>query len=159
MTPLVRAAKRVLRETAGWLMLLGGLAAIPLPGPGLLITFAGLLLLSSQYTWPRLTMSIGGAVLSLLVGTMWIASPPAPMWWPLEEAWWLPGVVVVGMTQLASAVIALALLGYSYWWFRGAPEALTAVADDFGRVGQPARAARSAAYGAVVHPSKHGRRT
>ncbi len=182
MTPLVRAAKRVLRETAGWLMLLGGLAAIPLPGPGLLITFAGLLLLSRQYawaerrvdwvrsralegaadsvaTWPRPTMSIGGAVLILMVGIMWIASPPAPVWWPLEEAWWLPGGVVVGMTQLASAVIGLALLGYSYWWFRGAPEALTAVADDFGRVGQPARAAGSAAYGAVVHPSKHGRRT
>lgn len=178
MTPVVRAGKRVLRETAGWLMLLGGLALIPLPGPGLLITFAGLLLLSRQYawaerrvdwvrlralegaaesvaTWPRLTMSLGGAVLMLPVGIMWIASPPAPMWWPLEEAWWLPGGVVVGMTQLASAVIALALLGYSYRRFRGAPEALTAVADDLGHADQPARAATSAACAPVVHQPEY----
>lgn len=178
MTRLVRAAKRMLRETAGWLMLLGGLAAIPLPGPGLLITFAGLLLLSRQYawaerrvdwvrlralggaaqsvaTWPRLTMSIGGAVLILPVGIMWIASPPAPLWWPLEETWWLPGGVVVGVTQLASAVIALALLGYSYRRFRGAPEALTAVAGDFGGAGQPTRAASSVAHVAVVHQPEY----
>ena len=40
---------RVLLETSGWMLLLAGLAAIPLPGLGLLITFAGLVLLSRQY--------------------------------------------------------------------------------------------------------------
>ncbi|WP_183097613.1 PGPGW domain-containing protein [Nocardioides pelophilus] len=152
MTRVVRAAERVLRETAGWLLLVGGLAAIPLPGPGLLITFAGLMLLSRQYawaerrvgwvrlralegaarsvaTWPRLTVSIGGAALVLSAGIIWIASPPAPLWWPLTETWWLPGGVVVGVTQLASTAVALALLGYSYRRFRGAPGRLTAVAQ------------------------------
>lgn len=140
MTRLMRAAKRLFLEAAGWLMLLAGLAAIPLPGPGLLITFAGLLLLSRQYawaerrvewvrlralegaaqsvaTWPRLTASMVGAVLILAAGMVWIASPPAPTWWPLAKAWWLPGSAVVGVTQLASAVLALALLGYSYGRF------------------------------------------
>ena len=177
-TRLIRAAKRLLLETVGWVLLLGGLVAIPLPGPGLLITFAGLLLLSRQYawaerrvdwvreralegavqsvaTWPRLTMSIVGAVSILAAGTVWVASPPAPTWWPLAETWWLPGGVVVGMTQLASAVIALALLGYSYRRFRGGPETLPAAADDFGGAGQPTRAASSAAYVAVVHQHEY----
>jgi hypothetical protein len=68
----------------------------------------------------------GSLVLS--AGIIWIASPPAPLWWPLTETWWLPGGVVVGVTQLASTAVALALLGYSYRRFRGAPGTLTAVA-------------------------------
>lgn len=51
MAHVVRAAKRALFETTGWLVLLGGVAAIPLHRPGVLITFAGLLLLSRQYDW------------------------------------------------------------------------------------------------------------
>ena len=139
---VVRAAKRALFEATGWLALLGGLAAIPLPGPGLLITFAGLLLLSRQHdwaerrvemvrlralrgaaesvaTWPRLAVSTLGAVLILPLGVLWIVSPPAPLWWPAPETWWLLGGRVVGVTQLASAVIALAMLGYSYRRFHG----------------------------------------
>ena len=151
MTRLMRGAKRLFFEAAGWVMLLGGLAAIPLPGPGLLITFAGLVLLSRQYawaerrvgwvrsraldgaaqsvaTWPRLAVSIGVAVLLLAAGVAWIVSPPAPGWWPLVQTWWLPGGAVVGASQLASAVIALFLLGYSYGRFRARPETSTPIA-------------------------------
>jgi uncharacterized protein (TIGR02611 family) len=147
----MRGAKRLFFEAAGWVMLLGGLAAIPLPGPGLLITFAGLVLLSREYawaerrvgwvrsraldgaaqsvaTWPRLAVSIGAAVLLLAAGVAWIVSPPPPTWWPLAETWWLPGGAVVGASQLASAVIALALLGYSYGRFRARPETSTPIA-------------------------------
>jgi hypothetical protein len=53
MTRVARAVKRVLLETSGWVLLIAGLAAIPLPGPGLLITCAGLLLLSRQYAWAQ----------------------------------------------------------------------------------------------------------
>ena len=53
MTRVARAVSRVLLETSGWMLLLAGLAAIPLPGPGLLITFAGLVLLSRQYAWAQ----------------------------------------------------------------------------------------------------------
>ena len=45
------AAKRVVLEGLGWLLLLLGIAAIFLPGPGLLGVFAGLALLSQQYDW------------------------------------------------------------------------------------------------------------
>ena len=40
------AAKRVVLEGLGWLLLVLGVAAIFLPGPGLLGVFAGLALLS-----------------------------------------------------------------------------------------------------------------
>ena len=45
------AAKRIVLETLGWVLLLLGIAAIFLPGPGLLGIFAGLALLSQQYDW------------------------------------------------------------------------------------------------------------
>ena len=44
-------AKRVVLEAAGWLLLVVGIAALVLPGPGLLGVFAGLALLSQQYEW------------------------------------------------------------------------------------------------------------
>ena len=155
-TRAARAAKRLLLETFGWVLLLVGLAAIPLPGPGLLMTFAGLVLLSRQYAWaqrrvdivrlralqgaarsvasgPRLAGSIAAAALLLAAGVAWIVSPPAPGWWPLAQTWWLPGGAVVGASQLAPAVIALALLSYSYRHFRGNPETSTAIAS----AGQP----------------------
>lgn len=155
-----RAAKRVLLETVGWALLLVGLAAIPLPGPGLLITFAGLLLLSRHYawaqrrvdtvrmralqgasqgvaSWPRLAGSIAAAALVLAAGAAWIVSPPAPGWWPLAQTWWLPGGAVVGASQLASAVLALALLGYSYRHFRPTPETPTPIASGSVSTGQP----------------------
>lgn len=179
MTQVVRAAKRALFETTGWLVLLGGLAAIPLPGPGLLITFTGLQLLSRHYdwaerrvemvrvralrgaaqsvaTWPRLAVSTLGVVLILPLGLVWIVSPPAPLWWPVAETWWLPGGVVVGVTQLASAVTALVLLGYSYQRFHGTPPgALTALASDMNDAGQPARTSSSVAHAAVVRRTEN----
>lgn len=148
MTPWVaHAVKRALLETSGWVLLLAGLAAIPLPGPGLLITLAGLMLLSRQYTWaqrrvdtvrvralqgaaysvasrPRIAGSFAAAASLLPAGVAWIISPPAPAWWPLAQNWWLPGGAVAGASQLASAVIALCLLSYSYRHFREAPEVL-----------------------------------
>lgn len=169
MTQVARALNRVFLETSGWVLLLVGLAAIPLPGPGLLITFAGLLLLSRQYAWaqrrvdtvrvralqgaahsvasgPRIAGSFAAAALLLPTGVTWIVSPPAPGWWPLSGTWWLPGGAVVGASQLASALVALALLGYSYRRFRGAPEALP-----------PISGAIMAAIGAAVRPMPTGR--
>ena len=45
------AAKRVALEVLGWVLLIGGIAAIRLPGPGLLLLFAGLAVLSQRYAW------------------------------------------------------------------------------------------------------------
>ncbi|EON23478.1 hypothetical protein CF8_2568 [Nocardioides sp. CF8] len=141
------AAKRVVLETLGWVLLVAGVAAIFLPGPGLLGIFAGLALLSQQYewaerrvepvrlralrgaaegveTWPRIVASVLGALILAACGVLWILSPPAPSWWQFPEAFWLPGGLWTGITQIASAVIALALIAYSYKRFHGHPEAV-----------------------------------
>ena len=147
------AAKRIVLETLGWVLLLLGIAAIFLPGPGLLGIFAGLALLSQQYdwaerrlepvrvralrgaaegveTWPRIIASVMGAGLLVACGVVWIMSPPAPEWWPLAERWWLPGGIWTGVTQVASAFIAVALIVYSYRRFHGKPEAVAALEAD-----------------------------
>ena len=168
-TQVSRAVTRVFLETSGWVLLVAGMAAIPLPGPGLLITFAGLLLLSRRYrwaqrrvdvvrvralqgaaqsvaSWPRIAVSFMTAALLLPAGAAWIVSPPAPGGWPLPETWWLPGGAVVGASQIASALIALVLLGYSYQRFRGAS-----------RSGAPIAGAVGGVLGAADRPMSTGR--
>ena len=158
------AAKRIVLETLGWVLLLVGIAAIFLPGPGLLGIFAGLALLSQQYdwaerrvepvrvkalrgaaegveTWPRIVASVVGVVLLASFGVLWILDPPAPAWWPLSEAWWLPGGIWTGVTQIASGIIALALIVYSYRRFHGKPEAVAALQRDRSEVDSGSRAA------------------
>jgi hypothetical protein len=143
-----RAARRVLLEVVGWVLVLAGIAALVLPGPGLLLLAGGLLVLSQQYEWaerrvdPSLDRALIGAAmgveaawkvaLSVLFalglgacGVLWIASPPAPEWWPLSESWWLPGGWATGITQVASAVIALGLIVWSYQRYHGHPERVT----------------------------------
>jgi hypothetical protein len=140
------AARRVVLEAVGWVLLVAGLAAIFLPGPGLLMMFAGLAVLSRQYAWAdrrvepvrlramkaaaegvqtrkRIVLSVGSAVLIAVAGVVWIVGPPAPSWWPLSDAWWLPGGLATGITQIVSAIIALALIVYSLRRFHGHPEA------------------------------------
>ena len=123
------AAKRVVLEVLGWGLLLLGIAALILPGPGLLGIFAGLALLSQQYdwaerrvepvklralrgaaegveTWPRIVVSLLGCVALAGCGVLWILKPPAPSWWPLAESWWLPGGLWTGITRAIGAVVA-----------------------------------------------------
>ncbi len=144
------AAKRIVLETLGWVLLIAGLAAIFLPGPGLLGIFAGLALLSQQYewaerrvepvrrralqgaaegveTWPRILVSVLGALVLAACGVLWILKPPAPGWWPFADSWWLPGGLWTGVTQIASAAIALGLIYYSFRRFHGRPEEVAAL--------------------------------
>ena len=130
-------AKRIVLETAGWALLLIGIVAIPLPGPGLLGVFAGLALLSQQYEWadrrvepvrlralrgaadgvetvPRIALSCLAALVLVGIGVFWALDPDVPGWWPLPELLWLPGGMWTGLTQIASAIFALGLIAYSY---------------------------------------------
>ena len=141
------AAKRVLFEVIGWVLVLAGIAALVLPGPGLLLLAAGLAVLSQQYEWAerrvdpifdRAMISAAQGVASkftvalstlfalglVACGVLWIASPPVPAWWPLAESWWLPGGIATGITQVASGLVALGLIVWSYRRYHGKPEAV-----------------------------------
>jgi hypothetical protein len=136
-----QAGKRVALEIVGWLLLLGGLAALVLPGPGLLAIVGGLALLSQQYqwahrrlepvrqramraaaegveTWPRILASGASASALIGLGIVWSLGPRAPGWWPWDEKWWLPGGWPTGVSIGISGVAAFALIVYSYRRFR-----------------------------------------
>ena len=144
------AAKRILLEVLGWILLLAGIAAMVLPGPGLLLMAAGLAVLSQQYTWaerlldpvllralraaaegvetwPRIIASTIGALAIGAFGLVWLFKPDVPSWWPVDDKWWLVGGPWTGVTLILSSLIALGLLVYSYRRFHGKPEARAAL--------------------------------
>lgn len=145
MTP-AGIAKRLTLEILGWVVLAAGVLALFLPGPGLLLTLAGLVILSTQYPWarrllapvrvrawraaaegiatvPRTVASVLGALLVGAFGALWIWSPPAPPWWPVDQRWWLFGGPPVGVTLIISCVVALGLLVVAARRFWGKPHA------------------------------------
>src|SRR5687768_2382600 len=88
-------AKRLVLEVVGWTLVVAGIAALILPGPGLLMLFGGLAVLSQQYewaerrmrpvevrakraaaesvqTWPRIVASVVGSLWLLLTGVVWL---------------------------------------------------------------------------------------
>ncbi len=142
------ALRRTGLEILGWTLVVVGIAALVLPGPGLLTLFAGIVVLSQQYTWaerqvepvkrrayqaaregvktwPRIAFSALSAFVVMGVGVVWGLHPPAPSWWPIDERWWLVGGWATASSIIAGGVIALVLLGYSVRRFRGEdPEAV-----------------------------------
>src|SRR5690606_42068517 len=46
-----RAARSIAAQVLGWILVVAGVAALVLPGPGLLALFAGMALLATQYSW------------------------------------------------------------------------------------------------------------
>lgn len=145
-------AKRIGLEVAGWVLLVIGIIAIPLPGPGLLAVFAGLLLLSQQYewaekrvepvkmkallgaaqgveSWPKIIASVVAALLLAGAGVFWILGPDQPSWWPLPDWSWLPGGIWTGITQIASAIFALGFIAYSYRRYHGNNEEIQELKD------------------------------
>jgi putative transmembrane protein PGPGW len=144
------AVKRVALEATGWLLVVVGIAAIPLPGPGFLILAGGLILLSQQYewaerrvepikrealkgaassveTWPRIIATSLLITLIAAAGVLWFIGPDAPGWWPVSDRWWLPGGKATSISQFFSAAVAVGLLVWSYRKYHGNPEAIEAV--------------------------------
>lgn len=137
-----KALRRVLIEVAGWTLVVVGIAALVLPGPGLLALFAGLAILSQQYewaerrmrpveimalksaaegvqTWPRIIASVLAALALGAIGVVWGIRPDAPGWWPLDDKWWLPGGWATAATLIVSCLLALGTIVYSYRRFHG----------------------------------------
>jgi hypothetical protein len=144
------AAKRIGLEVVGWTLVVVGIAALILPGPGLLMIAGGMIVLSQQYewaerrvepikrealkgaansveTWPRIIATSTMIVLIAAAGVLWFVGPDSPGWWPLSDRWWLPGGKATSISQFGSAAIAVALLIWSYRKFHGNPEAVAAV--------------------------------
>ena len=137
----MRAVRRVFLEVLGWALVVGGIAALVLPGPGLLALFAGLVLLSQQYTWaerrvepvkeravkaaadgvqtwPRILLSTLGVLWLIGTGVVWAVRPPAPDWWPVAERWWLAGGWAAGITLIVSGLLAGAMIVYAFRTYR-----------------------------------------
>lgn len=138
------AVRRLALETLGWVLIALGIAALFLPGPGLLMLFAGTVVLSRQYdwfdrrllsikrvamegasrgvqTWPRIAGSLLGVVWLVGLGIFWGVGTAVPSWWPLAADWWLIGGWGTGGTLIFSGLVALALLVYAFRRFRGTP--------------------------------------
>jgi hypothetical protein len=144
---------RIGLEILGWLLVAGGVAALILPGPGLLLLALGLYLLAKNYrwadrlldpvkraafkgaaeavtTWPRIIMSGLGALALIAVGVFWCIRPAAPSWWPLADKWWLFGGWTTGAFLIVSGLVALGLLGWSMKNFRYGDTTLDEVYSD-----------------------------
>jgi Putative transmembrane protein (PGPGW) len=146
-------AARIGQEVLGWLLLLAGVAALVLPGPGLLLLALGLWVLAKNYrwadrmldpvkraayrgaaesvkSWPRIIMSTLLALAIIGVGVVWGIRPAAPSWWPLAEKWWLFGGWGTGAFLIASGLLALGLLGWSMKSFRYGDKTLDEVYEE-----------------------------
>lgn len=135
--PGARLATGLALQAAGWLLVVVGVAALALPGPGLLTLFAGVAVLSTRYRWAqrrlaplrdaamhtaaesvatswRTAMSVLGATSLLVAGAGWTLQPSTPGWWSLDPEWWLPGGLAVGLSLIASGLIAAATTAFAH---------------------------------------------
>jgi len=128
----------------GWVLVIAGIAALVLPGPGLLLLLSGLVVLSGEYAWaerrtepvrakalqaahtgvatyPRIALSALSACLVIATGVVWWINPTIPEIGPLGPR--LPlGGWTTGSGIVLSGLVALGLLIYSAVKFRGEPE-------------------------------------
>ncbi len=124
----------------GWVLVVAGIAALALPGPGLLLLLAGLVVLSGEYewaerrtdpvrekaiaaarmgvaTWPRIVLSALSACLVIATGVFWWVNPRIPQIGPVGPE--LPfGGRATGSGIVLSGLVALGLLIYSAVKFR-----------------------------------------
>lgn len=125
----------------GWLLVVAGVVALILPGPGLLLLLAGLVVLSQHYEWaerrvepvkdkafalakagvastPRILLSVTGAAALVAVGIFWWVDPQIPEIGPIGPD--LPlGGWTTGISIVVSGLVAAALIIYSIKRWRG----------------------------------------
>lgn len=133
--------RRILLLVLGWFMVILGVAALALPGPGLLLLAGGLAVLSQEYAWAerrlepvkarafdtaragvktnlRIVLSALGALSLVAIGVLWAVGPRIPKVWifgpELPFAGW-----GTGSSLIVSGIVALGLLVYSIRRWRG----------------------------------------
>ena len=134
---MVVSLRRWAVVAAGWLLLAVGVVLFPLPGPGLLLMLAGLLLLARESEWAerrveamrervlaetrrgvatpwRALTSLTVCALLAASGLLWIWDPAQPDWWVLPSWTWLPGGLTAGLSQLVSGLLTLGLVAYAW---------------------------------------------
>ncbi|MFN2479417.1 MAG: PGPGW domain-containing protein [Pseudonocardiaceae bacterium] len=119
-------ARRVLVTVAGVALCVVGIALLILPGPGLLLVLAGLVLLANEYPWARrmtgpvrkramqaAAQSVASPVRTSATALCGLALMGAGLAWILVPA--LPlGGVATGSSLILSGIVVLVLLAYSY---------------------------------------------
>lgn len=132
--------RKIAVTVVGILLLVAGAAALVLPGPGLLLLLAGLVVLATEFDWaarrvdavrdkafdvsaagvatrPRIVFSTISACLVVAAGVFLWVDPEIPTFWiigpDLPFGGWATGLVVV-----LSGLVALGLIGYSLKRFR-----------------------------------------
>lgn len=86
----------------GTLMVVGGLIMVPFPGPGWLVVFAGLAVLSTEFHWAHRLLDFGRRTLHA-----WTE-------WYKQQGWAVRIVVAIVTLCAAGAIVYLSLL-----WFVG----------------------------------------
>lgn len=132
--------RKTLITILGWILVLLGLAALILPGPGLLLLLLGIIVLSQEYEWaerrveplklkafdvarqgvatyPRIALSALGALSLIAAGILWGLDPPIPQSWPIGPHLPFHGWAT-GTSIILSGLIAFGLLIYSIRRFR-----------------------------------------
>jgi uncharacterized protein (TIGR02611 family) len=119
-------ARRVLVTVAGVALCVLGIALLVLPGPGLLLVLAGLVLLANEYPWARrmtgpvrrratqaAVQSVASPVRTSATALCGVALIGAGLAWILVPV--LPlGGVATGSSLILSGIVVLVLLVYSY---------------------------------------------
>lgn len=134
-------------EALGWVLLPIGVVMMPAPGPGTLVVVAAIALLARRYvwaqrvldplerkaveaarfgvaTWPRIALSLLGALWLVVLGAIWWANPEIPEFDVLGVGFGprLPaGGWFTALGLWASAAVALGLLAYSIARWRRPP--------------------------------------
>ncbi|HEX2176538.1 MAG TPA: PGPGW domain-containing protein [Nocardioidaceae bacterium] len=132
--------KKVAVTVVGWVLVLAGVVLIAIPGPGLLIMLAGLVVLASEYTWAQRfvdpvrvralraaeeSVASGWRIVATLLGGVWLAALGV-LWWmdPQIPRIWVLGPRLplggwpTGSGLILSAFIVWGLLIYSIRRFR-----------------------------------------
>lgn len=115
--PTVRSGYRIVVGTIGAIVLILGIIAIPYPGPGWLIVFAGLGILASEFAWARRVLRYARSKYD--AWTAWLGRQPMPVRLLVLG---LTGLIVLATLYLLNAFYLLAgWVGLEQWTWLQSP--------------------------------------